>query len=272
MSLPLALLLAVQAAPEAPPPPLADPASAVTVTHRAHAKGDPLEGFNRDMFKVHQAVDKAVFRPAAMGYRAVVPKPVRSGLRNFFSNLGEPIVFVNDLLQLRPGRAFRTFGRFVINSTLGVGGLIDLAKGEGLPHRGNGLGGTFGYYGVKPGPYIFVPLLGPTTLRDMIGGQGDAALLPLTVGLPFDDWRYQVTQGVTVGLDTRAEVDAELRALLQGAVDPYATLRSVFLQNRASEIATLKSKGRGIAAPDEIQLDELEDPGATPTPEETPRP
>lgn len=260
MSLLPALLLTAQAVPELPP---AVPAPTVA-GHRERTRGDPLEGFNRDMFSVHQAVDKAVLRPAAMGYRTVVPKPVRAGLRHFFSNLGEPIVFLNDLLQLRPGRALRTFGRFTINSTLGVGGLIDVAKGEGLPHRANGFGGTFAYYGVKPGPYIFVPLIGPTTLRDLIGGQGDNALLPVAVGTPFDTWQYQVTQGVTVGLDTRAEVDAELRALFQGAVDPYATLRSVYLQNRASEIATLKARGRGIAAPDDIQLDDLDDPGAQP--------
>ncbi len=229
---------------------------------RVHAPGDPLEGFNRTMFRIFQAVDKAVFRPLALGYRHVVPRPVRSGVRNFFSNLGEPIVFLNDMLQLRPRRAVRTFGRFTINSVLGVGGLIDVATPEKLPHHDNGFGSTMAFYGVKSGPYVFVPFLGPTTLRDMMGGIGDGLVLPNVVGTPFDKREYQIPRAVLTGLDQRAEADDELQALYRTALDPYATLRSVYLQNRAAQIQALKAHNRDAVPGGEATDDPLTDPGA----------
>lgn len=212
------------------------------------------------MFGIFRALDRVVIRPAAMGYKHVVPKLVRRGIRHFFSNLGEPIVFVNDVLQLRPKRAVRTFGRFAINTTLGVGGLLDVAKHEGIPHRPNGFGDTLGYYGVKPGPYLFIPVLGPSDLRDVLGGSADGLVLPTVVGHPFDQWRYKVVKAVLTGLDDRAEHDAELKALFSSALDPYATLRSVYVQSRAAEIRDLKAKD-GAAATD---LPELDDPLADP--------
>ncbi|WP_232476281.1 MlaA family lipoprotein [Flavisphingomonas formosensis] len=231
--------------------------------HPPHTKGDPLEGFNRAMFSVNQSLDKAIFRPAAMGYKHVVPKPARSGLRNMFTNLSEPVVFVNDLLQLKPKRAVKTLFRTILNTIFGIGGLIDVAKREGLPHRDNGFGNTLAFYGVKSGPYLFLPLMGPSTLRDFGAGQFDAAVLPLAVGRPFDRLEYQLPKAVITGLDARAEADTELKALFSTALDPYATLRSVYLQNRASEIAGLKKK----AGEQDIPLDDpLEDPAAATQP------
>ena len=273
----------------APPPitlaPLIDPAATPAVAtdtvpaatgpaaRTRHASDDPLEGFNRTMFAVHQKVDHAVFRPVALGYRHVVPRPVRSGLRNFFRNLGEPLVFLNDLLQLKPGRAARTLTRFLINSTIGIGGLADVAKQPnfGLPHHANGFGDTLGYYGVGPGPYIFLPLIGPTTLRDFIGGQGEGFVIPAVVGNPFDRWEYQMPKAVITGLDIRAESDDDLKALLDGAVDPYATLRSVYLQDRAGEIQDLHSR-RGTTGTTANPLDDpLSDPaGAKASPLDDP--
>jgi phospholipid-binding lipoprotein MlaA len=234
-----------------PNPATPDPAPAADRRHH-HAEGDPLEGFNRAMFSVHQKLDKAIFRPAAMGYRDAVPKPVRSGLRNFFSNLGEPIVALNYLLQLKFGKAAETLGRFAINSTIGIGGLIDIAKlpDFDLPHRPNGFGDTLGFYGVKPGPYLFLPFVGPSTLRDFAGGQGDGFVLPFAVGKPFDRWKYQVPRGVIAGLDLRAESDDDLRALMDGAVDPYATLRSAYLQSRQGEIDQLRGKPQNVRSPE----------------------
>lgn len=271
----------VQAQQQAPPPaprtetptialePLTDPAASPVTTDApvpspGHTPGDPLEGFNRRLFAAHQAADRKFLRPVAMGYRHVVPKPVRSGLRHFFSNLGEPIVFLNDLLQFKPGRAARTFARFAINSTIGMGGLIDVAKTPEfkLPHHDNGFGNTLAYYGVGPGPYLFLPFVGPTTLRDFIGGQGDGFVLPLSVGTPFDRWEYQVPKAVITGLDQRAESDADLKALLDGAVDPYATLRSVYLQNRAGEIQALHSGHGDTDAATNPLDDPLGDPAA----------
>lgn len=235
-----------------------------------HAKGDPLENFNRRMFKAYQGIDKAVFRPAAMGYKHVVPVPVRSGIRNFFSNLGEPIVFLNYILQLKFGKAGETLGRFVVNSTVGIGGLADVAKNKAvnLPHRSNGFGNTLGFYGVKPGPYIFLPIVGPTTLRDFLGGQADAAVLPASVGKPFTRVEYQVPRTVLRGLNERAESDGDLKALFDSAVDPYATLRSVYLQNRAAEIQALKGRP---ATSDDPLADPLKDPLADPVIAEAPQ-
>jgi len=242
------------------PPPVVAQESGTTPRHIRHAPGDPLEKFNRNMYAIHQKLDRAVFRPAAMGYKNGVPKPLRSGLRHFFSNLSEPLIFANFVLQAKPKSAIRTLVRFLINSTIGLGGTIDVAKGKAfeLPHQPNSFGDTLGFYGVKPGPYIFLPFIGPTDLRDFLGGQAEGMALPLIVGKPFDQIEYQVTKAVITGLDLRAETDADLRALLDDALDPYATLRSVYLQDRAGEIAALKGKAADVSLPGGA----LEDPAA----------
>jgi phospholipid-binding lipoprotein MlaA len=260
--------------------PLADPAqvqadAAVPATPPApgatrHYPGDPLEGFNRTMFGVHQKLDKAIYRPAAMGYKHAIPKPVRSGIRNFFVNLTEPIVFLNYLLQLKPGKAAETLGRFAINSTIGFGGVLDVAKRApvSLPHRQNSFGNTLARYGVGPGPYVFLPFVGPMTLRDLLGGPIDGAVLPVAIGKPFNRLEYQVPTAILQGLDLRAEADPELRALFDGAVDPYATLRSAYLQNRAAEIEELRHPAHSAAPTASPELgDPLADPAAsTPAP------
>jgi phospholipid-binding lipoprotein MlaA len=248
-----------------------------------HAPGDPLEKFNRSMFRIHQKLDRAVLRPAAIGYQHAVPRPVRSGIRHFFSNLNEPVVFANFVLQLKPKSAIRTLVRFLINSTVGVGGLVDVAKSKAveLPHQPNSFGDTLGFYGVKPGPYLFLPLVGPSDFRDFAGAQLDGLALPNIVGDPFDDLDYAVPKAVLTGLDLRAESDTDLHALLDDALDPYATLRSVYLQDRAGEIAALKGKGAtDVSMPGDLQdpategarpaspelQDPLADPAAQPAP------
>lgn len=214
---------------------------------------DPLEGLNRISFDVSQALDKVLIRPAAMVYKTVVPRPLRDGVRNGLSNLGEPLVFLNDILQLKPKRALRTLGRFLLNSILGLGGLFDVAREKRfkLPHHPNSFSSTLGFYGVKPGPYIYLPLFGPMVLRDL----ADRAQGPLqgsVIDNPvFRDGRGTVFQIVS-GLDLRVENDAELKALLDDAIDPYATFRSTWLQDRQGEIDALK-------APDGVE------PGAQPT-------
>ena len=240
------------------------PPEALVTGHPRHARGDPLEGINRRFFRINAGLDRAIFRPAALGYKHAVPRFARSGLRNFFSNLTEPIVFLNDLLQLKPGRAVKTAARFAVNSTVGFAGLIDVAiiKPLHIPHHNNGFGSTLGRYGVGPGPYVYLPFAGPTTLRDLLGGQADRLVLPFTVQQPpFDRYEYQVPKAVITGLDARAEADDELKALFSGAVDPYATLRSVFLQNRAGEIAQLRGRPRrDETVPDPTLDDPLRDP------------
>ncbi|MDO7843042.1 MlaA family lipoprotein [Sphingomonas immobilis] len=234
-------------------------------TKHAHTKGDPLEGLNRGLFGIHQFLDRILFRPVSMAYKTVVPKIVRGGIRHFFSNVGEPIVFVNDILQLKPKRAVKTFGRFAVNSTIGVGGLVDVAKTKGfdLPHHDNGFGNTLGRYGIGPGPYLFIPFVGPTDFRDLTSGPVDGLVLPASVGFFFDQARYQITQGVVTGLDQRSEADGDLKVLLDGAVDPYATLRSAFLQTRAATIYELRhGEGKTASPLDDPLNDPMADPAA----------
>jgi phospholipid-binding lipoprotein MlaA len=264
-------------------PPLPDAAAAPKKV-RTHATEDPYESLNRKVFNAHQKGDRAFLRPVAMGYKHVVPAFMRDGIRNVLLLLTEPIVFLNDLLQFRPKHAARTLGRAAVNATMGWGGLFDIAKRPAfkLPHEPNGFGDTLGYYGVKPGAYLFLPLIGPTTVRDLIGGAADSLVLPFAVGEPFDRQAYQLPTGIVGGLDARAEADQDLRTLFSTAVDPYATLRSVYLQDRAGEIAALKqgsaakvkdplaqdltdplAKPAGPAAPD-ASVQELADPLADP--------
>jgi phospholipid-binding lipoprotein MlaA len=226
------------------------------------------------MFRIQFGFDKSIYGPVSRGYQHIVPKPARSGLRNFFRNLTEPVVLLNDLLQLKPGRAARTFARFAINSTVGLAGLLDVAasKDVNLPHRNNSFGNTLAYYGVHSGPYLFLPLIGPTTLRDVLGEPVDAAVLPVAVGKPFTDTRYRIISAVVTGLDQRAQAEPQLRALLGGAVDPYATLRSVWLQERAAEISELHSRSKAPAPPPELE-DPLRDPvSSVPPAESVPKP
>ncbi len=237
---------------------------------------DPLEGFNRLSYKISQPIDRFIFRPAAITYQTVIPHPLRDGARNFIRNLFEPLVFFNDMVQLRPRRALHTAARIVLNTALGVGGLFDVAKRPPfhLVHHENGFGDTLGYYGIGPVAYVYLPLLGPTTVRDIVGGVGDAFAEPrLLEHLVHPDsnrpllraklhmGKYSAIVEILAGLDRRAENDAELEAIRRTAVDPYATLRSSFLQDRAGEIAGLKAK-QGQAPVSPSLEDPLLDPAA----------
>src|SRR3954452_443340 len=141
---------ASSAPPESEPPAAAGGQKEIVVTGRRASPDDPLEELNSASFQVVQKVDSAIVAPLAFAYEDIMPRPIRDGLRNFLHNLGEPIVFVNFMLQLKPGKAAETLGRFVINTTVGVAGLVDVAKRKPfkLPHRSNGFANTLGYYGV----------------------------------------------------------------------------------------------------------------------------
>ncbi len=286
--------VAARAEPEiAPPPAPSDPAATGTAASadieldldEIKLPSDPLEFFNRPSFAVSMAVDKVVIRPAAMAYRAVVPRPARDGARNVLNNLREPLVFANDLLQLRPKRMVRTLGRFLINTLIGVGGLFDLAKRKpfNLPHRDNSFGDTLGYYGIGPGPYLYIPILGPTTFRDMAGQAADGYSHPRFLGnivhpnrrlsvldntLDYGDFGTPIT--IVSGLDQRERNDDELKALLDDSIDKYATFRSSFLQDRQGEIEALKARDGEVPAAAGME-DPLIDPAA-PTPEPVPAP
>ncbi len=218
--------------------------------------GDPIAAINETSYRITQELDNAFVEPLAYAYRDGLPGPLRDGVSNVVRNLGEPSNFLNYLLQFKIGKAFETLGRFAINSTLGVGGLIDVAgkPGIGLPYRRNGFANTLGFYGVDTGAYLYLPITGATTVRDLIGNTLDQALLPWTVGAPFDRFEYAATYFVLNGLDSRLEVDAELEAL-GNTVDPYAARRDTYLARRARDIALLR--GEEPPEPPEI-LRELE--------------
>ena len=235
---------------------------------------DPLEDLNRISYAISQPIDRLILRPLAMTYQAVVPKPARDGARNAIANVTEPIVFINDMLQLRPDRALRTLARLLINSTIGVLGLFDIARRKpfNLAHRSNGFGNTLGYYGIGPLVYIYLPVLGPTTLRDTAAQFGDSfirervldkVLYPNSGRRLFRENPNLGTPGTAItiveGLDLRAENDAELRSIQEDSIDPYAGLRANFLQDRAGEIAALKTQD-GVAPASDGLDDPLIDP------------
>jgi phospholipid-binding lipoprotein MlaA len=160
------------------------------------------------------------------------------------------VVFANYLLQLKPGKAAETAGRFAVNTTIGVAGLVDMAKRKpfNLPRRPNGFAYTLGYYGVKPGPFIFLPFLGPTTLRDAIGGLVDRAVVPGIGGPPFNQPAYAVPATGLGVLDRRAEFDEDLQRI-RASDDPYVARREFYLRKRQREIDALHSSVHAVAAP-----------------------
>lgn len=242
-----------EAASPAPTPPAGPTATATQPGHAnggivvkgatGPAQGDPAQAINEQSYAAIQAVDDAVVAPVAKVYKKGLPSPVRTGLRNILTNLTEPVVFINFLLQLKPGKAAETLGRFALNTTLGVGGLVDVAKTEPfkLPRRVNGFANTMGYYGIGPGPYMFVPIVGPTTLRDILGLGLDRALLPLAVGSPLTrpEWVFGV--GTIKSLDDRVEFDCELTRQHESS-NPYNTAREFYLDRRKAEIEALHGR------------------------------
>jgi phospholipid-binding lipoprotein MlaA len=223
--------------------------------------GDPWETFNRRNFALNQKVDRALIRPLARLTSGLTPGPIGRGVRNFLVNLNEPVVILNDLLQIRPGRAFGSTFRLVVNTTVGVLGALDVAKALGVPMHVNGFGDTLGRWGAGPGPYLVLPVLGPGDVRDLAGSAVDDATLPLqTVSYPY---RTAVTLSVALvgGLNQREAVAKDYEALLAGATDPYATLRSTYLQSREAQIRGAK------ALP---VLPDIEDTPAAPAPQAQP--
>ncbi|MDP5103686.1 MAG: VacJ family lipoprotein [Erythrobacter sp.] len=204
---------------------------------------DPAERINEASYQASQVVDEVLVEPLANAYRVGLPEPIRDGLGNVVRNLGEPTNALNFLLQGKVGKAFGALGRMAINSTVGIGGLIDVAAkpGVGLPYRRNGFANTLGYYGVGPGPYLFLPITGPTTVRDQIGVTLDQALLPFVFGKPFNRPAYAISYFAINGLDSRLRDDAELKEI-KSSDDPYGERRETYLARREREIAALKGE------------------------------
>lgn len=194
---------------------------------------DPWEGFNRSMYTFNTKLDNAVLKPAAKGYRAITPDPVETGVTNFFANLEEIQMLVNNLLQLKPLDALSDTGRLVINTTLGIGGLFDVATPMGLIKHEEDLGQTLGRWGVGNGPYLVLPFFGPSSPRDAFGLVGDYALDPIR---QVEDNSTRNGLYVVKTVDTRAQLLAVGDIIDEAAFDPYIYVRDAWLQRRRSLI------------------------------------
>jgi phospholipid-binding lipoprotein MlaA len=202
---------------------------------------DPIEPINRVFFAANEAIDWAIWNPLTRGYQIAVPEPARRGVFRVFRNLNSPSIIVNKLLQLQFKGAAKALGRFVLNTTIGWGGLFDAGKAAGWEYEHADFGQTLALAGVPSGAYLVLPLLGPTTVRDGVGDAVDQFLHPMTYflgPLPVGTsrWSTQLFVGTGMGLSTREAHAEELRALRESSVDFYSVLRSVYLQNREAEI------------------------------------
>ncbi|MCB2098277.1 MAG: VacJ family lipoprotein [Parvularculaceae bacterium] len=198
---------------------------------------DPWEGFNRKMFSAHLFLDRNLLVPAAKGYRAVTPKKGRRGIRRFLANIRAPGVFVNDILQGEFGRAGETLSRFVVNTTIGAGGFADPAAQIGIASHSEDFGQTLAVWGVDSGPFLFLPLVGPTTSRDSFGQIVQIGMDPLFYVRtpPADIARY--TRAGVGGVSAREQFLDPLAEIEAKSLDYYASFRSFYLQARKREIA-----------------------------------
>lgn len=241
------------------------------VGSNATALRDPYEATNRRVYAFNRGLDKYALRPAAQAYRTVVPQVARRGVSNALNNIDEPASFLNAVLQGKIKQAFRTVDRFLLNTTLGVGGLGDVATGLGRPEEVEDFGQTLAVWGVKSGPYLMLPLLGPSTFRDLGGFGVDFATDPVTYARNATlNPTFVETAGQfaleTVDLRSKL-IDAGADGVLEGSLDEYATVRSAFLQRRQSDIYDGVLPDDDDAPVEDAPLA----PGATPQPE-TPKP
>jgi len=193
---------------------------------------DPLERFNRSMFAFNDVVDKAVAKPVAKGYKKVMPSFVRTGVSNVFNNLNTLGTAVNDALQGKMRQAGRDSARFLMNSTLGLGGLFDPASAAGLELNDEDFGQTFGKWGMKPGPYLMLPFLGPSTFRDTFGKLADQFTYPLYY--LEDDSTRLIIRGVSL-VDIRTGL-LDLDEQINRSYDRYAFVRNAWLQRREFQV------------------------------------
>jgi phospholipid-binding lipoprotein MlaA len=225
---------------QAAPPPAAAPAPATAPapgdTGALAPNADPYEHFNRKSYGLFVWLDSHAIRPVSVFYGHAVPSPLRTGFHNVLRNVNTPVIFFNDVLQLHPKAAGETLGRFALNSTVGLAGLADVATEAGIPYHNNGFGNTLGRYGVPPGPFIFIPVLGPSDVRDIFGYGIDSVSDPLTWINYTGRWEVSASRTLIGGVDTRWNADPQLKQIDSMATDRYATLRSLYLQNRAAEV------------------------------------
>ena len=206
----------------------------------AAAVNDPWEGLNRRIFSFNEGVDRWILEPVAKGWDFVMPDPVERAISRFFENAGFPVVFANDLLQWKPLAAAQDLGRFALNTTAGIGGFFDPASEVGwLPDHDEDFGQTLGVWGVPPGPYLVLPVLGPSSPRDTGGLVADSATLVYPFFLPF----YVNAASTTVRIvNQRSRLLETIDEERKAAFDFYAAVRNAYIQSRANEVADRQPK------------------------------
>lgn len=205
---------------------------------------DPLEPFNRGVYQFNDALDTAILKPVATAYQTVTPSPVRTGVGNFFSNLGDLWSSVNAGLQLRPRESTENLLRFSVNTVLGLGGVLDIASEMGIPRTQLDFGHTLGRWGAPSGPYLVLPLLGPSNVRD-----GTAGLLVDGYGDPVPNLNHVPTRNSMIVLrtvDGRARLLRASTMLEDSGMDPYSFVRDLYLSRRQNQIDDIIDKGIGI--------------------------
>ena len=195
---------------------------------------DPLQSFNKPFFAMNDAFDTVLFKPLAQGYNAVTPKPIRDGVTNFFSNLNEIDNAINNLFQGKPDKFAISVGRLAINSTLGIGGIVDVASRMGLQHSPEDLGQTVGYYGAGSGAYLVLPLLGSSSIRDVPGRIVSMYLNPLAW---LDDISFRNIMVGINAVDSRSNLLAKEEIAREISDDKYTLYKDAFLEEREFEIS-----------------------------------
>ena len=225
----------------ATPPPASDAAA----TAEFHENNDPFEPANRVGYAINDGLDTYFLAPVARAYRFALPGAVRQPIHNVLLNLTTPVYFINDVVQTKPRRAGDTFMRFIINTTAGVGGLFDVAAKLGYPYHDNDFGVTLALWGVPEGPFLFLPILGPSNPRDATGYGVDVLFDPLTYVPSGHGLRTaaDVRLGVAA-VDARSQVLDDVDSVKKTALDPYATFRSLYRQNRESTINRVRTEDR----------------------------
>ena len=213
--------------PSAPPPEALQGANAASAADQR--ENDPIEGFNRRMFWFNDQVDTYVLEPAARGWSFVFPAKVQTAFSHFFDNLRFPIYEANDLLQAKWMYAGKQIGRFAVNTTIGIAGFMDPATGFGLEAHPEDFGQTLGYWGAGQGPYLVLPLLGPSTIRD---GAGLLVDYPLSVTPFFVDWYYLMAARTVDIVNTRAIYLDPIRRARESSLDYYTFVRNAYMQRR----------------------------------------
>lgn len=223
---------------------------------------DPLEPLNRGLFFINRFLDGALLKPTAIIYKTIIPLPMRDSVSNFLDYTLTPIFFGNHILQAQPVRAINTAMRFVLNSTLGICGLFDIAKDLGLPPEPTWFGETLATWGIDMGPYVMLPFFGPSTFRETVGMAGDWYMDPLAYYYTSDGrdhkWLLDVRTGARALRDRAAIIDEQgndgLEALEKSSADYYAAVRSVYLQRLAYREQQLYAQ-RGLIFPKEVNVE-----------------